>query len=254
MAQESSPQIKSSKRTFSILQMIKERRGAGVSELAEQLDIPVSTVHNHLNTLEQLGYVVKDDNTYQIGLRFVYFGDYARNRIKLAQFYQPTLDKLAETTGEMANLLVEECGRGIYVDVSRSSNSLQLDSYVQRREYLHCTAIGQTILAYYDKDRVQSIVDRYGLPKMTEETITDFDELMSELESIREQGYAFDEGERMEGLLCCAAPILGRNDESLGAISVSGPKSRLDDDYFYNELPSIVKDSAKTIEIDIKHS
>ncbi|MFC7230669.1 IclR family transcriptional regulator C-terminal domain-containing protein [Saliphagus sp. GCM10025308] len=70
---------------------------------------------------------------------------------------------------------------------------------------------------------------------------------------MRERGFAFDDGERIEGLRCVAAPI--KSDEAvLGSISVSGPKKRIDDETFRSTLPELVRDTARVIEINVTYS
>jgi IclR family acetate operon transcriptional repressor len=253
MTTEARNPIKSVETVFRILEEVRNMDGAGVTDLATVLDMPPSTIHNYLSTLQQEGYLVKNDGEYTIGLRFIYFGDYAKNRLKLYEIGKQNIDELAEQTGEMANLLVEENGLGVYVAVSRSDTALRLESYVQEREYLHCTAVGKAILAHLHNDRVQKIIDHHGLKQMTENTITEPEPLRTELETIREQGISFDREERLNGLQCCAAPVL-EDGTPLGAVSVSGPKSRMQGQMFEQEIPQMVRDTSNAIEIDLVHS
>lgn len=253
MTSEARNPIKSVETAFRILETVRSMDGVGVTDLATVLDMPSSTIHNYLSTLQQEGYLVKNDDEYVIGLRFIYFGDHAKHRLKLYEIGKQNIDELAEQTGEMANLVVEENGLGVYVAVSRSDTALRLESYVQEREYLHCTAVGKSILAHLDDDRVQEIIDRYGLKQMTESTITEPASLFTEIETIRERGIAFDREERLNGLQCCAAPIL-EDGMPLGAVSVSGPKSRMQGQVFDQEIPQMVRDTSNAIEIDLVHS
>ena len=101
---------------------------------------------------------------------------------------------------------------------------------------------------------VDSIIDRYGITAITEITITDRAELHNEIETIRERGYATDEGERVEGMRCVAASITDSEDDPLGAISVSGPKNRIQGDRFHEEIPSKVLRAANVIEVNITFS
>ncbi|MFC6962543.1 IclR family transcriptional regulator [Halocatena marina] len=253
MTTEAQNPIKSVETAFRILEEVRNMDGARGADIASVLDMPPSTLHNYLSTLQQEGYLVKEDEEYTLGLRFIYFGDYAKHRLKLYRIAKRNIDELAEQTGEMANLLVEENGLGIYVAVSRSERALRLESYVQEREHLHCTAVGKAILAYLNDDRLLQIVEQHGLPQMTENTITTPERLHTELETVHERGIAFDREERLNGLQCCAAPIL-ENGVPLGAVSVSGPKSRMQGQVFDQEVPQMVRDTANAIEIDLVHS
>jgi len=122
-------------------------------------------------------------------------------------------------------------------------------------EHIYTVGVGKAILAQLSRDRVMEIVERHGLLKRTEQTITDPDELCAELEEIRDAGVAFDDEEYGNGLRCVAAPVMGPNERVLGAISVSGPSSRLQGEYYRDELPGTkVKKAANIIELNIKRS
>ena len=232
-----------------IIDALRTLDGAGVTDLAEHLELPKSTVHNHLQTLRRNEYVTKQGSQYAIGLRFLQLGEYARDRRPIATIAPPEIDKLAEETREMANLLVEEHGRGVFLYRAKGADAVHMDTHAGKRVPLHTTGFGKAILAHLRDERVERILDRHGLPTVTPSTITDRERLMQELETVRERGYAYDDEERLEGLRCVAAPIVV-DDEVLGAVSVSGPKSRIRDEYYREELPSLVMSTANVIEIN----
>ncbi|EJN57429.1 IclR family transcriptional regulator [Halogranum rubrum] len=241
-------------RTLEILETIQELDGTGVSEIAARVDIGKSAVHNHLSTLENREYVVKHGDEYQIGLSFLGLGAYARNRTEIYKTAQPEVEKLAAETGELVNLMVEKNGRGIYLSQARGANAVQLDTYEGKRVALHCTALGKAILAFRSREAVLDVVERHGLPRTTENTITDRDELFEELDRTRERKYAIDREERLNGLRCLAAPITDDRDRSIAAISVACPAHRVDDERFENELPDAVLGTANVVELEHNYS
>jgi IclR family acetate operon transcriptional repressor len=107
------------------------------------LDIPKSTIHNYLSTLVQEEYVVKDGSTYHVGIRFLEYGAYARVQLSIYEIATPEVDELAATTGELANLMVEEHGRGSYLHRARGDKAVQVEAYVGTRVPLHGTALGK---------------------------------------------------------------------------------------------------------------
>jgi DNA-binding IclR family transcriptional regulator len=119
---------------------------------------------------------------------------------------------------------------------------------------LHCTSLGKAILAYLPEERVDEIVDRWGLPARTADTITTREELDAELERIRERGYAQDNGERLSGLRCVAAPITDTDGVAIGAVSVAGPTSRMKGERFESEIPERVQSVANVTEINLTYS
>jgi IclR family acetate operon transcriptional repressor len=245
--------VKSTRVTIDVVEALQELDGAGVSEVSKHLSVPKSTVHDHLRTLERLELVVNEDGRYKTGTRFLEFGGYARQQMKVFEVAKPEVETLAQQTGEHSNLMVEEHGRGIFLYKAEGEEAVQLDTYNGYRVHLQTTALGKAILAHMPEEKVHTIIDRHGLPKITEQTITDKDELLTELEAIREQGYAHDVEERVIGMHCVAAPLLG-GDEVLGAVSVSGPKSRMQGTRFEEEIPRQVLRTANVIEVNMTYS
>lgn len=254
MIGERSSLLKTSITTLQVVEALKERGEVGVSEVARELDIPKSSAYNHLQTLREKGYVVKEDSEYRLGLRFLEIGGYLRDQTKLYDVAEPNLDDLAEETGERANLLVEEDGMGTYLHLAKGSQAIQTDAYVGFRTHLHSTALGKAILAHLPEENVEDIVDHRGLPAVSENTITSRSALFEELERTRARGYALDDEERLPGLRCVAAPVQTTDDDVLGAISVSGPVSRISNERFESELPEHVRQKANIIELQATYS
>lgn len=254
MLKEASNPVKSTVRTFEVLEGLKQLNGARVTELANHLDLPKSNVHNYLSTLRQEEYVVKDGDEYRVGLRFFELGAYARNRMKIHNIARPEIDELAAETGELTNLLVEEHGRGSYLYRARGEQAVRVAAHVGTRVPLHSTGLGKAILAHLPEEYVEEIIAYHGLPKSTSETITEPNELYEELERTRERGYAIDNEERLRGLRCVAAPILSNEDRVLGAVSIAGPTNRLQGDLFEEELPERLLETVNVIELNVTYS
>ncbi|MWG33457.1 IclR family transcriptional regulator [Halomarina oriensis] len=254
MGKQARHAVKSVENAFEILDALKELDGAGVSELSEHLDFPKSTIHNYLSTLLQEEYVVKDGSTYHVGIRFLEYGAFARIQMDIYDIAKPEVDTLAETTGELANLMVEQHGRGSYLHRARGDRAVQVEAHVGTRVPLHGTALGKAILAHLPEERVDEIVEMHGLQAYTPKTVTDRAELDEDLAEIREAGVAFDDEERLPGLRCVAAPILSNNGRVLGAISVSGPSNRIRDERFTETLPNRVLETVNVIELNVTYS
>lgn len=245
--------IEAVERSVSILEALRELDGAGVTELTEHLDMAKATVHSHLATLKASEFVVQEGSEYRIGLRFLGFGEYAKRQSKIYPVVKDEVDVLAEDAGEVAQFLVEEHGVGVYLYKKETSRAIHTGSHTGARRYLHCTALGKAVLANFPRERVDAIIDRHGLPQRTQNTITKRDELFVELDEIVEKGYAWDDEEVQPGLRCVAAPIKDFEGDVLGAISLSGPTSRMSGDRFREEIPEMVTNSANIIEINVRH-
>ncbi|WP_137285848.1 IclR family transcriptional regulator [Halorussus salinisoli] len=245
--------IKATDKAFTIIEYLSKSGGAGVTEIANNVNVSKSTVHNHLKTLEQRDYVVNKGDRYVLGYRFLTLGGKARLRSNLYEAAKPEINWLVEETGETACVATEECGKLVYLYQARGEQAVTTDSHVGTRVLPHCTALGKAMLAHYPEDKVEELLDHHGLPEHTPNTHTTREELFKDLETIRERGYAFDDEERIEGLRCVAAPIVV-GDDVHGALSVSGPAKRLEGDWYSEELPEIVRRAMRVVEINLRYS
>ncbi|WP_343067776.1 IclR family transcriptional regulator [Halobellus ruber] len=152
------------------------------------------------------------------------------------------------------NLLVEEYRKGIYLHREQGENAVEVDSYTGHRVHLHSTALGKAILAELPRERVEEIIDQHGLPATTENNITEREELFDRLDQIREQGVAFDDEERLPGLRCVARAVTDNNCEVHGAISVSGPSSRMQGSRYDEEIPQKLEEVTNIVSLNMGYS
>jgi DNA-binding IclR family transcriptional regulator len=242
--------VKTTDTTFDIIESVQELGGAGVTELAEDVGLAKSTVHGHLSTMVDKEYLVKQGSTYQLGLKFLNHGIHSRERLGLIPTVRPHLKRVASETGEIAWFLVEEYGRGVYLSKAKGDRAVQPYGTVGDRVDLHGIAAGKAILAHLPDERVREIIDEHGLEPQTSETMTDPGRLLEELESIQEEGVAFNDEESIVGHRAVASPICPA-DRLIGAIVVSGPKKRIQGELFTDELPELVSGTANAIELEL---
>jgi len=241
-------------KTLQIVHALKSRDGAGVTELADELGVSKGTVHHHLSTLESHEYVVKQGSEYKLGLRFLELGEHTRRETPLFDVAEAKIDELAEQTGEIANLMIEQHSRGIYLYIAQGENAVNLDTTVGTRQYLHTSASGKAILSQMDGDELDRVLERHGLPAETPNTVTSRAELEGELDEIRKRGVAFDGEERAEGIRCVAAPITDATETLYGSVSVTGPSTRIADERFQTEITEAVKNTSNIIGINMRYS
>lgn len=256
MAQQNTPgsQLKSVDRAFRIVELLREEGGLTLTEVAEELDMAKSSTHRYLKALEENGYVVRDDDNYYPGLKFLTIGQFARERKKAFRLAKPKVKQIAEKTDERAELIVEEHGRGIFVHHETGENAVTTDTGVGTTLPLHATAAGKAILAYYPDDKVQEIINRHGLSAHTNHTITDKEELFAELETIRENSIAFNRGEIISGVHAVGVPLRTDSHTIIGALSITGPSDRLKGDRMTREIPELLRGVAKELELNLAYS
>jgi DNA-binding IclR family transcriptional regulator len=240
--------------TFALLERLKQEGPLGPTALADDLGMAKSTVHRHLQTLERAGVVVSTEEGYRLGLRLFDFGVVARNEHALYAVAKPKVDELARETGEKVWCITEEAGRGIHLYGATGEGSVRTDARDGTRTYLHQHAAGKAILAHLPDGWVDEICDRHGLPARTEHTITDREELFADLDRVRDRGYALNREESVPKLHAVGVPITDEAGHAIGAISVSGPSSRLAGDRLTDELPQLLLGAANEVEINLSFS
>ena len=251
---ESPRTLKTVERSAQILDVLEALDGAGVTELAARLDMSKSSAYHYLATLRQQHLVVKRGDQYELSLQFLLLGEYVRNRNRLYKYGKDEVEALAESTGEYANLFTEQHGMGINLYKVRGSDAVgsgYQTNKLQRPDHLHCTATGKAILAHLPEERVNEIIDQHGLPSQTVNTITDRAELKDELDTVRDQGFAYNDEEEVKGLRAVGAAVIDRDNNPLGSLSVAGPTSRLKGEQFEDELPETVLSAANLIEVNV---
>jgi len=237
-----------------VLDIVREHDEIGASDLAADLGISKSTAYIHLRTLEENGFLVQQGDEYRLAFKFTVLGEYVRNRSPLYRHGKPEVDTLASETNQYTHIVTEENGFGINLYQVKGDTSVEGEyqtDKTQRRDHLHYTASGKAILAYLPRERVEDILDEHGLPAQTTNTIADAETLFAELERIRERGYAYNDGEEINGFRAVGAPVRDADGNVLGSLSVSGPTSVMQGDRFQEEIPQRVIQSANVIEVNI---
>jgi DNA-binding IclR family transcriptional regulator len=237
--------------SFAVVEYLQAHGTSQVTEVADALDIAPSTAHTHLDTLYRLHYLVRDGDAYKLGFKFLDVGGYVATRTRWLRMTRSKVKQLAEETGERSQFIVEDHGLGTFVFQETGDQAVMTDVRIGKRVNLHTTAAGKAILAHLPRDCVETIIDQWGFPTPTSKTITDLDELWTNLETVRERGYAFNDGERIEKQRAVGVPVLDPNDRILGALSVSGPTHRLKGDWFRQDIPNLLLGLANEFELTI---
>lgn len=243
--------VKSDETLFTILRVVREHNGIRLTEIADKVGLANSSVHSHLLTLQEAGFVDKTAEGYRLGLRFLEYGTVAQEQRELYVVGKGLVDEIAEQTNEKGWCIVEENGQAVYIYGSKGDRSIKTYTNIGHRTGLHHLAAGKAILAHLPDERVDEIIETHGLRRHTKHTITSRETLLSELESIREQGVAFNLEESVIGLHAIGAPV--KDDDIIyGAISISGPANRLSEERMKTELRETIRGFTNELEINIR--
>lgn len=245
---EDARMVEATKTSFRIIRELKNREGAGVTELARELNLPKSTVHKHLATLQSINYVVKVDSTYRLSLGFLGLGLAARSHFRLVNVAQDPLEKLADAAGRTASLVLLEQEYCFHVIRASPPSTDSLPFHEGERLPVYATAGGKAILAYLPDDKREQILDRVELTELTSKSTTDRAALDEELQSVYDRRQAYDRGEFIEDIHCIAVPITNEDQRAVGAVTVTIPTAKMDRQTIDSDIATFLGSTVHSIE------
>lgn len=218
-------------RSLRLLDLVAQADGAGLTDLADQSGMAPSTVHRLLTSLSQHGMVSHDAETgaWTIGVKAFEIGTaYLRFR-KLGTISRPFLKSLMESSGETANIGIEDQGDVVFISQFESHAPMRAFFRPGRRGPIHASGIGKAILSTWPDNRIASMLSGRTLQHFTDKTRDSLPALLQDMADIRARGFSIDDEEHTLGMRCVAAPIFDEYGEAVAGISISGPAVRLPD-------------------------
>jgi IclR family acetate operon transcriptional repressor len=226
-------QVQSLTRGLSILECLaKAEGGLTLTDIGQREQLPPSTVHRLLATLEKMGYVYQagELGRWYVGLQaFAVGSSFLSSRDFVAQSH-PYMRRLMDQSGETVNLAILDGTEAVFVDQVQCREMMRTIVKLGSRAPLHASGVGKAIFASLPDDQIDAILKVRGLPRITGNTITTPETMWASVRVIRQRGWSFDDEEHAIGTRCVAAPIYDEHAETLGAISLAGPSSRLPDE------------------------
>lgn len=247
--------ISSVDKTCEILKYLQNSGTSTISELSDITGLSPGTVHTHLATLKDHGFVSQRRNHYSLGMQLVSLGKRFRNHSKLYQASKKEIDKVATETGECVHLLVENKGESVFLYEAYGDNAVGRKFHAQSQEvpsnHMHCYAAGKAILAHLSHEKLDRAFETIKFNSLTSETITNRQKLEQKLKEVKSQGYAVNDEEEIQGIRAVGAPILHEG-EPIGGVSISGPQNRLSDETLHSELSERVVTLSRIIELNYR--
>ncbi|MFB6152564.1 MAG: IclR family transcriptional regulator [Haloarculaceae archaeon] len=243
--------IQSVETALAVVDAIRAHEPVGLTTIAAEVDCSKSTVHHHVTTLLKQGYLVRAGGKYSLGPVFLSLGGQVRARQALFRFGRDAVDSLADRTGEQARLVVECDDAAVTLYQVPGERGHATDTHVGTSEPLYCTAAGKAFLADRTDGGVDAYLDGRDLEAHTADTVTDAPALRDELRSIRADGVSFDDGERYAGVRSVASTVGTGAGSPPGAVVLSAPVERMDDERFLVTAPEEVQSVAGTIASDV---
>lgn len=215
--------VQSVERIFQLIESLAAHpAGAGLQRLAQDTGLAKSTVHRLLASLVSLGYAAQDENgRYRLTLKMFELSSGIVDSMDIMGVAKAHLERLSQRTGEAVHLVIRD-GRDIVYIYKTESGPMRMSSRVGLRSPLYCTGVGKAILATLPGDELEDIWTHSNVQKLTDKTITDLEELRSQLVEVRANGYAIDDEENELGVRCVAVAIPGPDGRAESAFSISG--------------------------------
>jgi DNA-binding IclR family transcriptional regulator len=215
-------------KAFDLLDAIAEANGPTLTELSDATGQSRPTTLRILSNLVQRGYAERDrEGRYRLGIRLLQLGSRAAAGIDLRTLARPVLEQLHADLRETVNLAIPADGGIVYIDIIESERDLRMAATVGMRDAFHSSALGKAMLSRFPDSAVGPAIGPDPLPRKTDRTLQRVADVMAEVDRVRQRGYAIDDEENEAGARCLAAPLLDRRGSCIGAISVSGPSTRI---------------------------
>ncbi len=217
---------RTTKRAIEILELVSQQpKGITLNEIAKRLNIPTTSTFDIIHTLKYMGMLDIVDHyskLYCLGPKAVIIGQQYLKNNDLVKVAKPYMIDLGERLHKTVFLAKEVDNQILYINKYEPINALITMANIGTKNYMHGTSLGKAILAFSDdmEDRVKHL----ELVQITNNTITDKNEFLEELKRTKERGYALDNQELEENMLCIGAPIFDYTNHVIASISVSAIK------------------------------
>lgn len=199
-----------------------------IRDLSESLGLNKSTVSRTMATLASEGFVFKDPHSkkYRLGLTILSLSGIVHTHMDIFQESQPVLHKLVQELDETAHISILDQNEVIYLLKIECNHPVKVLTHVGKRNPPHSTSSGKILLAFAEEEIVNQVIED-GLTPYTKNTITDSKKLKEHLTEIRKSKSAYSIEEFSEGVNSVAAPIYDYNGKVIAALTVVGPKQRI---------------------------
>lgn len=207
----------------------KEYPVMSIPQIAARSNLPESTAYRYVATLKSQGLIKEDTKPgyYRLGLKILELAQVARERLSIIDIALPVMQQLLKKTEETIVLTAISGQKVMCIERVESSHTLRLSFDQGRTMFMHAGASAKVIMAYLDEAEQDRIIREAGLPRFTENTITDPEILRANLKDIRRKGFCISTGEVDPGARAAAAPILDEHEKIIAGLSVVGPLDRI---------------------------
>lgn len=221
--------VKSADRALAVIEFVASRGSTSFTDILSTLELPRSSAHGLLHTLNLAGWLDHNSSTkqYSLGLRAWQVGQMYTGHQDLANVAKPVMDRLSETLRETVQLARLDGIENVYIAISQSAGGTRLGSSVGMRLLAHATGIGKALLSNLEPEEARRRLNSVALPRLTNKTVTDVGLLVERVMQAKTRGFAIDDEEYLAGCRCVAVPLTSEVGGGLNtALSITTFSSR----------------------------
>jgi len=235
-------------RGLKLMELLAEHpEGLCMTEM-DSLELPQASLFRMLATLCETGYANRDKNgVYRLNGKLLSMAYRAVENTSLINCAAGPMRALRDRTGESVMLAVLHGGEGVVIHQEISRQAVKVILEIGHHFPLHSAAPAKAILAFLPESQAAELIESINYTPFTAKTIRNEQDFRKELKDVRETGTAFDRGEEMEDLRCVAAPIRDRRNQTVSAVWITGPASRMNG-VKMKRFAALVKQTAQQIE------
>ena len=215
-----------------------------ITEANRKFKIPKSSVYAILQTLKSRGYVDKDaSDRYFLTLKLFSLGSSLVDSLDLRSRVYPLLKELTEKAQITGHISVLDNGYAVYIEKVEVFGAVRLTTWVGKRMHVHSTSMGKALLCHFSEEELDQFIEKHGLQRMTDRTITNPLDFKKELARVRTSGYAVSNEENELGVRAVAAPIFDHTGVPIAAVNLGGSTLQIKVEKFHS-LGDIVRSYA----------
>jgi len=216
-------------RALDILDYFQAHPALTLLELTSRAGLTRNRTTRLVGTLEARGYLSYDPEAgrYRLGSRLLTLGKAFEANTSLIALARPVLRDLVRLTGELASLYVRDGVERVALARERGTHQISYQVDEGQRMELFAGAAGKVLLAHAGPEVQTKVLDPRRLRRLTPTTEADPGRLARELETIRRNGFAASEGERVAGVWSVAAPVFDHSRRVCAALGITGPSYRI---------------------------
>lgn len=196
----------------------------GIEEMSKLTGYPKTTVHRIVQTLVERNWLVQDQTTKKYGLGFgtLRYEKLIKSSNNLINIFDPIMKKIRDELNETVVLSVYDGGiHSMCIHVIKNNHFIQFAHHVGAKMPLYAGAVGRCILAFNKKINVLEYLEKIELKRLTDNTITNKEEFLKEINKTRENGYAISISEVNTSTLSICAPIIDNNNEFIACVNIA---------------------------------